>query len=215
MARDSMPTEGPPLTIEEFERLPDDGWRCELVRGQVVREPPAGFEHGRVGASILYFLADFVREHQLGEVLTAETGFVLSEEPPTVRAPDVAFVAAEHVPTKTPRGFGPFAPDLAVEIVSPSNTLSEIHDKVLDYLDSGSRLVWVVDPVGRSVVVYASREDIRLLGEGDELDGGDVLPGFRIGLWELFGPSTRGSRKSRIEGLEDRETRGPSNSENH
>jgi Uma2 family endonuclease len=113
------------LSIEAFERLPDDGWRRDLVRGQVVREPPAGFQHGRVAAQIAAILDAFVREHGLGVVVGAETGFILYDEPPTVRAPDLAFVAEGRLASE-PVGFAPLAPDLAVEIVSPSNTSSEI-----------------------------------------------------------------------------------------
>ena len=178
------------LTIEEFERLPDDEWRCELVRGVVVREPPAGFEHGRIANRILYLLTGFVEEHGLGEVLASETGFVLFEEPPTVRAPDAAFVAEGRVPSPAPPGFGRLTPDLAVEVIPPSNTVAEFHAKVMDYLDAGSRLVWVMDPATRSVTVYRSRKEIRLLSGADELDGEDVLPGFRVVLEELFGPQT-------------------------
>lgn len=139
-----------PLTIEEFARLPDDGWRLELVRGQVVREPPAGFDHGDVAIGI----GTFVREDRLN--------FDRSR-------------------------FAPLAPDLAVEVLSPSNTMSEIHDKVLDYLDAGSLLVWVVDPQSRTVTVYRSREEIRLIPTDGELDGAEVLPGFRCQVSELFG----------------------------
>lgn len=187
MTRDPSPSEGDLLTIEEFERLPDDDTRLELVRGKVVREPPAGFEHGRLANRILYLLTHFVQEHGGGEVLASETGFVLFEEPPTVRAPDAAFVAEGRVPSPAPPGFGRLAPDLAVEVVSPSNTIAQIHSKVLDYLDAGSRLVWVVDPATRSVTVYRSPKEIRLLTGDEELGGEDVLPDFRVGLKEIFG----------------------------
>jgi Uma2 family endonuclease len=175
-----------PLTIEEFERLPDDGWRLELVRGQVIREPPAGFEHSGIAVHIASILIAFAREHGLGKVVGADAGFVLSVEPPTVRAPDVAFVSEERL-TFDPKRFAPLAPDLTVEVVSPSNTMSEIHEKVLDYLDAGTRLVWVVDPGPRTIVVYRSRDEIRLITEDGEIDGGDVLPGFRLKVSELFG----------------------------
>ncbi len=174
------------LSIEEFERLPDDGWRRDLVRGQVVCEPPAGFEHGRIAVQIASLLYAFVRERELGTVVGAETGFVLHDKPPTVRAPDVAFVADGRL-ASDPVGFAPLAPDLAVEIVSPSNTVSEIQGKVVDYLDAGTRLVWVVDPRYRSITAYLSREEIRLLTEEEEIDGGAVLPGFRIKISELIG----------------------------
>lgn len=156
------------------------------MRGQVVREPPAGFQHGRIAVQIAALLHAFVRGHDLGEVVGAETGFVLSDEPPTVRAPDVAFVAHGRL-ASDPVGFAPLAPDLAVEIVSPSNTLSEIQDKVIDYLEAGSRLVWVVDPCTRTVTTYRSREEIRLLTEDEEIAGEPVLPGFGLRVSELLG----------------------------
>ena len=173
------------MTIEEFERLPDDASRLELVRGHLVREPPAGFEHGDIAVRIAFCLETFVRRHALGKVLGAETGFVLFDDPPTVRAPDVAFVARDRLPAD-PRGFARLAPDLAVEIVSPSNTVSEIQDKVTDYLDAGARLVWIVDPRGRTVTAYRSRDDIRILTSIQELEGGEVLPGFQTQVSEFF-----------------------------
>ncbi|MBI4520972.1 MAG: Uma2 family endonuclease [Gemmatimonadetes bacterium] len=173
------------LTAEEFERLPDDGYRTELVRGRVVREPPAGYEHGRIGGELIYVLNRFVREHRLGEVLASETGFVLFHDPDTVRAPDAAFVAASRIPSD-PKGFAQLAPDLAVEVVSPSNTWSEVQDKVFDYLDAGTRLVWVLEPRRRRIRVFRSRDDVTILGEDDVLEGADVLPGFRVPVRGLF-----------------------------
>lgn len=174
-----------PVTIEEFERLADEPSRLELVRGHIVREPPAGFEHGGIAALIATCLTNHVRQHGLGMVVTDEPGFVLFDEPPTVRSPDVAFVARDRLPAD-PRGFAHLAPDLAVEIVSPSNTLGEIQNKVFDYLDAGTRLVWVVEPRGRTVTVYRSRDLIRILTPSQEIDGGEVVPGFRIEVSEFF-----------------------------
>lgn len=173
------------MTIEEFERLPDDGWQYELVRGHLIREPPSGFDHSGLGVRISSILWTFVRERGLGEVVGADGGFILSLEPPTVRAPDVAFVREDRLDFDRKR-FAPLAPDLAVEVISPSNTLSEIQEKILDYLDAGTRMAWVVDPVTRSVTVWRSRDEIRLVGEDGELDGGDVLPGLRIPVSTLF-----------------------------
>lgn len=181
---DSMDTG--PVTIEEFQRLPDDGRRRELVQGRVVEEPPAGFGHGRLGVRLASHLHAYVEKHDLGEVVGTDAGFVLFDEPPTVRAPDIAFVAKDRLDFE-PERFAPLAPDLAVEILSPSNTVSEIHAKVVDYLDAGTRLVWVVDPASRTITVYRSREEIRLLSGDAEVDGGDVVPGFRLRLEELFG----------------------------
>lgn len=174
------------LTIAEFEHLPDEECRMELVRGRVVREPPAGAEHGRLDVEVAYRLRCFLEEHPLGTAYGAETGFILATEPPTVRAPDAAVVLAARVPPEPVHGFFPGPPDLAVEIVSPSNTADEIQEKALDYLDAGCRLLWVVYPMRRSVAVYRNRSEIRLLGPGEELDGGDVLPGFRLPVERLF-----------------------------
>lgn len=185
MKRPPVNTSDRLLTAEEFERLPDDGYRTELVRGRVVREPPASYEHGRVGGEIFAVLHRFVREHRLGEVLTSETGFVLFHDPDTVRAPDAAFVSSARIPSD-PKGFARLAPDLAVEVVSPSNTWPEVQAKVFDYLDAGTRLVWVLEPRQRRIRVFRSREDVTILGEDDVLDGGDVLPGFRAPVRELF-----------------------------
>ncbi len=182
-----VPLEGRPLTIEEFEGLPDDGYRSELVRGRLVREPPVGFEHSGLGVRLAARLLGFVSGSGLGEVVGADAGFVLFEDPPTVRAPDVAFVARERIPASgPPRGFFPGAPDLAVEIVSPSNTPLEIREKVRDYLAAGAREVWVVEPRGRTVTLYRAGREIVLLSEGDELGGGEVLPGFRMRVREIF-----------------------------
>lgn len=175
------------LTIEEFERLPEeDGYLLELVRGRIVREPRPAYEHGRLVAEIAARLREFARHQNLG-VVVVEAGFALSEEPSIVRGPDVAFVSRERAPE---RGRAPtfprLAPDLAVEVASPSNTLTELHDKALDYLEAGTRLVWLVEPSARRVTVLRSREDIRILREGDSLDCGDVLPGFRTTVAELL-----------------------------
>ena len=176
---ESATSDGRLLTVEEFERLPDDGWRMELVRGRVVREPPAGFRHGSIGGRLGGWLHRFVEERGLGIVLASETGFVLDDEPPTVRAPDVALVSSARIPADLPLGFARFAPDPAVEIVSPSNTWSEIQSKVRDVLDAGSEMVWVVDPASRSITVYRARDEIRLLRAGRCAGRWGPAPGVR------------------------------------
>ncbi|MGH7558360.1 MAG: Uma2 family endonuclease [Gemmatimonadota bacterium] len=178
------------LTIEEFERLPERELRTELVRGRVVREPPAAGDHGHLCADVAYHLKRYTEEHGGGIVFGAETGFVLFEDPPTVRAPDAAFVAAERAPPRELRtGFWRLAPDLAVEIVSPSSTRAEMEAKVSDYLEAGTRLVWILDQRARTVTVHRPGEEIRLLTGTQVLDGGDILAGFRLPLPDLFGSS--------------------------
>ncbi len=175
------------LTIEEFAELPEeDGYRLELVRGHLVREQGPGPRHGLLFVTLSGKIDSFARERGLGYTL-GNAGFVLALDPPTVRIPDISFVSRERVP---PEGlsdaFWHMAPDLAVEILSPSNRAGEIQEKVLEYLTGGSRLVWVVDPKTESVTAYRPSGDIRLLHGDDVLDGEDVLPGFRLTLPDLF-----------------------------
>lgn len=176
-------------TLAEYEQLPEeDGCRVELVEGRLVREPLPNAEHAWLTSELTGRIREHVRENQLGLTL-AEAGFVLADDPPTVRGPDVAFIAAEHLPAGGfPRVFWTVPPDLAVEIVSPSNTRAEIREKVLEYLAAGTRLVWVVEPRSRSVTAYRSRTDVRVLTGSDTLSGVDVLPGFGLLIEELFSP---------------------------
>lgn len=176
------------ISIEEFARLPEeDAYRVELVRGQLVREPRPAPLHGRVLSRLTRLLASHVEDAGLGEVLV-DVGFVLSTEEKTVRGPDLAFVSHDRLPEDAyeEQGFWRFPPDLAIEVVSPSNTASEMQQKVLEYLDAGARLVWVVHPRGRRVTVHRPSGEARVLGADDELDGGDVVPGFRVPVSELF-----------------------------
>jgi Uma2 family endonuclease len=148
---------------------------------------PAGWKHGAVGFRLASLLGRHVAENDLGEAFLAETGFLISRDRDTVRAPDVAFVRKDHLPATPPEdAFWPGPPDLAVEVVSPSDTTGEIDDKVKAWLDAGSAMVWVVNPKWRSVTVYRSAADIKTLTENDELSGEDVLPGFRCRLREIF-----------------------------
>ena len=176
-----------PVTADELLHLPDDGWRYELHRGRLLREPPTGAEHSWLGVTLGRRLGDFVADTRAGFVFGADCGFRIAVDPDTVRAPDISFVVSDRLPSGPPRGYVPFAPDLAVEIVSPSDRLSDVTRKVIDYLDAGSRLVWVIDPGTRTAAVHRSRSDVLMLREHDVLDGGDVLPGFRLPLAELFG----------------------------
>lgn len=177
----------PTITAEQLERWPESGERVELVRGRVEKMAPAGFEHGLVATALAHSLRAFVIERRLGAVVSAETGFVIAHDPDTVRAPDVAFVTAERVSEQErPSGFFVGAPDLAVEVVSPTDTNDAVEDKVLDYLDAGTRQVWVVSPRHRTLQVFESRQSSRLLGPDDTLDGGDLLSGFSLRVGDLF-----------------------------
>ena len=177
------------VTADELFRMPDDGVRRELVAGEVREMSPAGSRHGRIGAEILSRLATYVREQGLGEVYNADTGFLLATDPDTVRAPDVGFVSRERADRVGDiEGFWPGAPDLAIEVISPTDSFSDVDEKVSEYLAAGCRMVVVVNPRRRAATVYRSRSDIVLLTENDVLDGGEVVPGWSLALREVFTP---------------------------
>ena len=188
------------LSADEFLAAPRrDDVRQELVRGEVRCMTPAGGAHGRVSANLYDALMPFVRARRLGACFFDGTGFLLPLPPElqrltrdgrprdTVRSPDVAFVRADRLPAG---GFGPgwvpLAPDLAVEVLSPSETVSDTQEKLADYSAAGTPLVWVVDPAKRLVAVYAADAPVRWLREGDALDGGGVLPGLALPVGALF-----------------------------
>jgi Uma2 family endonuclease len=176
-----------PLTAEELFLIPSDGNKAELVGGMLVRMPATGALHGQVTARIGELLAAHVRQHGLGVVAAAETGFVLHRSPDTVRAPDAAFIARERIPDAgVPEGYWPCAPDLAVEVISPGDRASDVEGKVEDYLAAGTRLVWVIHLRARQVCVYRPQHESCTLSGNDELRGGAVLPGFSCLVRELF-----------------------------
>jgi Uma2 family endonuclease len=182
-----MTTSIRPMTADELSRMPEDGFRHELVRGELKRMAPAGNEHGKLAMEIGGALFQHVKTHGLGTVYAAETGFKLSSNPDTVRAPDVAFVSVRHISEAgEPHGYWPGAPDLAVEVVSPEDVYTEVEEKVLEWLEAGTRMVVVVNPRKRAVTVYRSLSDIVVLTNHDILDGGDVVPGWKLPLSDLF-----------------------------
>jgi Uma2 family endonuclease len=175
------------LTAHELAQLPNDGRRYELVRGELRVMTPAGFRHGRIANTIAYLLTQHVRQHSLGVVCAAETGFRLQEDPDTVRAADAAFVAQTRIPSEEElEGYVSIAPDLVVEVVSPSDAAPEVHSKAIDWLTAGCRLVWVVYPGAQTVTEYRSLQEVQILTAEGTLDGGDVLPGFRHPVREIF-----------------------------
>ena len=182
------------MTAEELLAYPLPDKRIELVRGRlIVREPP-GMRHGecalRIGVALSNFLsrdrASSGAAETRGRVLTCDSGFTLARNPDTVRGPDVAYVSRKRWAGPMPDGYGEFAPDLAVEIRSPSDRPGAVLAKVGDWLDAGSHLVWVVDPARRQVTVYRADGSQALLGVEDVLGGDDLLTGFTFAIAELF-----------------------------
>ncbi len=167
--------------------LPDDGFRYELVAGELQMMSPAGFEHGVVVSRLGRRLGDFIEENALGETTGAETGFLIATNPDTVLAPDLAFVRANRILDKDlPRTYWPGAPDLAVEVKSPNDRAAEVLIKVGRWLAAGSQAVWMIDPVTRTAVVHTAKGPSPTLRASDLLEGGEVVPGFRCLLRELF-----------------------------
>ncbi len=177
------------VTADELERMPEGDERVELVKGVLVKEPPAGYIHGGIAGSILAALHAYVHNRKLGVVYAADTGFILSHNPDTVRAPDTAYVSFERVAQqKRKKGFFVGAPDLAVEVISPDDTIKEVDAKVADYLNAGAKQVWVFYPETRTAAVYRSLGEVEMLEYPDTLNGGDVLPGFELPLSKVFEP---------------------------
>ena len=177
------------LTAEDLWRLGEGDVRRELVNGEVVETAPVGGMHGRITGRIFRRLIEHAERHDGGEVLVGDVGFVLNlpHDPERVRAPDVAFVSSHRLPEgQVPEKFLAGPPDLAAEVLSPTDNPLEIQQKVRDYLDAGARLVWVIAPQAKTATVYRADGSARLLREHEHLEGEDVLPGLAISLAELF-----------------------------
>ncbi len=173
-------------TDEEFMALPDNGDRYELVNGELRIVGNSGMLHGQIASVLIVFLGGIVLSHKLGVVCDSSTAFKMKSG--NKRSPDVSFVSKDRLKglKKLPKGFFDGAPDLAVEVISPSNTFEEIHQKIVEYFESGSRLVWVINPDEESVVIYRGSTPDRLLKITDFLEGEEVVAGFRLAIAELF-----------------------------
>jgi len=175
------------VTAEELLQMPDDGLRYELVKGELVKMAPAGHGHGVLAMEIGWRLAQHVATHSLGQVCAAETGFRIASNPDTVRAPDVVFISQGRVEgVGLVDGYWPGAPDLAVEVISPTDIYTAVQAKVLDWLDAGTLMVAVVNPRQQTVTVYRSRTDINILTVNDIMDGQDVVSGWTLAIQDLF-----------------------------
>ena len=182
------------MTAEQLLTYDAPGQRTELVRGRLVVKEPASYRHGSIAAQVLGHIVVFLQadqrarsaEHPLGDVLAAETGFTLQRRPDTVRAPDVAFVARERIPTER-AGFAELAPDLAVEVLSPGDRAGEVLAKVADWLNAGTLLVWVIDPARRVARVYRADGTEAIVHDDSALEGEAVLPGFTMPLAAVLG----------------------------
>jgi Uma2 family endonuclease len=175
-----------PITVDEFEAMSLDG-RWELIDGELVEMSPSAEESSNSSATITILIGQFVRAHRLGRMYTAEGGFVLFSDRETVRAPDVAFVRADRVPQgKARKHLARLAPDMVVEVLSPSDRAGEVLSKIEMYRQAGVRLIWVVDPEPKTVTVLADNQPVAVVKSDGMLDGGEVLPGFSVAVAEIF-----------------------------
>ncbi|HEU0299551.1 MAG TPA: Uma2 family endonuclease [Longimicrobium sp.] len=176
------------MTADELLAMPDDGIRRELVEGELREMTPAGWQHGRIAGNIAGELRAYIRAHRLGVMATAEASYRLSTDPDTVRIPDVSFVRQERVDEiGDPVGYWPGVPDLAFEVISPNDRYSDVRAKVDEYLAAGTPMVVLVDPRNREVVVFRASGARLELTEDDVLEGGDVVPGWRLPVRDIFG----------------------------
>lgn len=181
-----MATKAKLMTAEELLAMPDDGFRYELVRGELVKMPPAGHMSSFLEMRVGIKLGAFIEESGLGRAYSSNGGFRLESDPDTVLAPDASFVRQERVEAVGDGdGFFPGPPDLAVEVISPSDRLAEVADKVAEWLAAGTRMVVVVNPRNRTVQAHTS-DGVTELTEQDTLNGGDVVPGWRLPIADIF-----------------------------
>ena len=168
------------MTLEEFLESDLEGY--EYVKGELVPMPPTSGEHGRISVNLILPLGLYVRENRLGDIYVSETGFRVGER---VLAPDIAFLSTDHIPDDLSKVF-PIPPDLAIEVVSPTDVLLRVEEKAFAYLEAGTQLVWVLKPRSKTVTVYRSETEITTLTRNDTLTGENVIAGFSCQVATLF-----------------------------
>ena len=176
------------MTAEELLQLPDDDLRHELINGELITMPIPGFPHGRCATRLMVPLAQFVWDHELGEVYDF-VGFQLTRNPDTVLGPDLSFVSKERLQqTGDAKGYWQGPPDLAVEVYSPGYRPGKVSTRISQLLRAGTKQVWLVHLKHSTVSVYQSESDVTTFSGSDYLEAPDLFPGFRISLDKIFGP---------------------------
>ncbi len=174
-----------PLTIDEFSRLPRDGARHELDAGKLITMPPPKSLHSLVVSAVLEILQTYLRQRGFGRAM-AEAGFVLSRNPLTIRQPDVCVLSKERIQSTGADEYFEGAPELAVEVISPSDLAEDMAIKVSQYLGAGCKQVWVLYPKSKSVHVFHSGGSMATFDKMQTLVGGDLLPQFSTKVSDLF-----------------------------
>jgi Uma2 family endonuclease len=185
------------ITAEELAALDDDGYRYELIDGELIRMPPAKPVHGWHVGRVIGFLFYFNIAHRLGEVFDSSIGYRFGIAPDTVIQPDGSFIRHDRLPPRDAwEEYFTIAPDLAFEVRSPSERRALVDRKVRIYLAAGTRLLWYFDPGPRRATVYAPGRQPLVLTDAETLDGEDVLPGFRLPLGDIFGTANGAHRSN-------------------
>ena len=180
LSQEGLPLKPIKMTLEEFLESDLEGY--EYIKGELIPVPPTSGEHSRISVNLILPLGMYVRENRLGDIYVSETGFRVGER---VLVPDIAFLSIDHIPADLSKVFS-IPPDLAIEVVSPTDTLLRIEEKAFAYLEAGTQLVWVLMPRSKTVTVYRSETDITLLTRNDTLTGENVIEGFSCQVAELF-----------------------------
>ena len=173
-------------TEEDLWELSQDGYRYELLDGELKSMPPTGASHGRLTVNLSAEVTIFVRRNNLGECFGAETGFYISEDPLTILAPDFAFVSRGRMPAEVPAKFLPVVPDLVLEVRSPGDRAGEVADKVGRWLAAGTQIVWELNPRTKKLTVFRPNAPALELGEDETLTAELLLSGWSLALSSIF-----------------------------
>lgn len=182
----SAPAKPTLQTAADLERLSAQGYRYELIKGELRPMSPSGGPHGDATSRVSFYINGLVYGEERGLTFTAETGFFVARDPDTVMAPDFAFVADDRLPDPLPEGYVSVVPDLAVETRSPNDTAREVADKVEAWLTAGVQIVWVIEPRRRTITSHRQGRQPLVFSAGDTLDGENILPGLSIPLNRIF-----------------------------
>ncbi len=174
------------MTIEEFEQLPDDGNRYELVEGELVEMSGNNRDHTRLACRLICFMFPYLESKPIGAAFTEAACVLRRAAKATLRIPDAAYFSAERLNEEEEGVFYHGAPDFAVEVVSPSESATALNSKIQEYFDAGSRIVAVIYPEVQQIYVYRSSTDLRVLGPDDTLELPELLPGWSLEVRRLF-----------------------------